>query len=158
MTLGETVLSKLAEWRPADSGRHQFRYVDARSGWTISLAVEKTDELSCQLHEVVCERATNLATDLKSWSNSLAKRMTGLMEPLKVIEIDEHRGEAILRSDEPTTRGDRKAHFEVRLLGTRRATLVRFAAEVEPTARRQQISFTLTRESIGKLVDDVAGV
>ena len=42
MTLGETVLSKLAEWRwPADSGRHIFRHADAGSGWSISLVVEK---------------------------------------------------------------------------------------------------------------------
>ncbi len=155
MTLGETVLSKLAEWRPAGSGRHIFRYADAGSGWAISLAVEKTDELSCQLSEVTCEHAVVKEPDLASWANALAQHVTGLMEPLKVIEIDEQRNEAILRSEEPTTRGDRRAHFELKLQGTRRATLTRYAAETAPAAQRKSIAFALTRESLSKLVDDL---
>lgn len=155
MTLGETVLSKLAEWRPAGTGRHIFRHADAGSGWTISFAVEKADELSCQLSEVTCERAAVKEPDLKSWANALAQHVTGLMEPLKVVEIDEHRNEAILRSEEPTTRGNRRAHFELKLHGNCRAVLTRYAAEAAPAAQRKSIAFVLTRESLSKLVDDL---
>jgi len=157
MTLGETVLSKLAEWRPAGSGRHIFRHADAGSGWTISLAIEKADDLSCRLSEVTCERAAGKEPDLKSWANALARRVTGLMEPLKVIEIDERRNEAILRSDEPTTRGHRRSHYELKLHGNRRAVLTRFAADAEPAAKRASIAFVLTHESLGKFIDDLTG-
>jgi predicted secreted protein len=96
-----------------------------------------------------------LGHDLKEWAAAMARRVTGLMEPLRVIEVDTTRGEAILRSDSPTTRGERRTHYELKLRGGRRAALSRFAAELDSSARRQQVSFTLTRESLGKLIDDL---
>ena len=89
-------------------------------------------------------------------AEAIAGRASGLMEPLRLIECDATRLEAILRSDEPTVRGGKRSHYELRLDGKRRAILRRFQAGIEPTAKREQIPFTLTHEVLGHFVDNVA--
>jgi hypothetical protein len=154
MTLGETLLSRLAESRRTNGDRY-IRHTDTAKGWSVTVEVEKTDALSCQVASVTCERLGGVAPELGAWASALAKQVRGLMEPLRVVEIDQVRGEAILRSDAPTTRADRRAHFELHLFSNRKATLARYAAGLEPTSRRERVPFALTLESLGKLVDDM---
>ena len=52
---------------------------------------------------------------LRGWGDRLAARLTYLMEPLVVLEVDAQAGEAELRSQAPTPRGDRRSFYEVRL-------------------------------------------
>ena len=154
MTLGETLLSRLGEWRPTGSGRQTYNRADAASGWSVSLTIDKNDSFSSKLTELTVERsASDRAT--KPWADAVAKRATGLMESLRVIEVDNQRDEALLRSDSPTVRGETRAHYELRLQNGRKATLARYAAATEPNAKRQPIPFALTHEVLAKLVDDL---
>ena len=41
----------------------------------------------------------------------------GLLEPLKVYEVDDTRNEAVLRSEAPAAKGDALSYYEIRLSG-----------------------------------------
>ena len=59
--------------------------------------------------------AARPAESLRAWADRLAARVTYLMEPLVVLELDPVAGEAELRSQSPTARGELNAYYEVRL-------------------------------------------
>lgn len=158
MTLPETLLPKLSEWRPAGAGRHSWAEALPAAGWTVRVAADKADSLSCLVWELALTRTGEppAGLTLASWAAGVAGRVGGLMEPLKVHEIDEQRGEAVLRSVAPAKKGDNLAYYEVRLQGTTSAVLRRFAAsKAEPG--RDQVAFALTHETIARVAGDIAG-
>lgn len=158
MTLTEKLLPKLSDWRPAGTGRHSVSVALPEAGWTITLSADKADTLSCLVWELTLARSGDAPKDLtlKSWAEGVATRVTGLLEPLRLLEVDDARGEALLRSDSPAKKGERVAYYEVRLLGTDRATVRRFAAS-RTESGRDQIAFALTHEVLAKLAGDIAG-
>src|SRR5207253_256627 len=152
-------LPKLAEWRPTSPGRATFTHEDAASGWSVALVADKADALSCQLWSFTLEKlpapkALDEA-ELRQRAQAVAAKVTGLMEPLRVIEVDSQRGEALLRSESPNLRNEKRSHYELGLTAARRATLRRFQAPSDPTGKRQQVGFTLTHEVLGNLVEDL---
>jgi hypothetical protein len=94
------------------------------------------------------------AADLTQWAVRSAKRITGLLEPLKVIEVDAVRAEALLRSDVPAGRGPRVQYYELRLRGTHSAKLHRYQAE-RGNGPREAIPFALTHDAIAKAAEDL---
>ena len=91
MTLAERLLASLAEPRPTSPGRTTWTHVDAATGWTVALTIDKADALSCLLSGVALTRTTPAAWDgpaLTARAEAIAAKVTGLMEPLRVIEID----------------------------------------------------------------------
>jgi hypothetical protein len=94
------------------------------------------------------------AQALKTWGDRIAARVTYLMEPLVVLEHDPVAGEVEIRSHAPTTRGDRRAFYEIRI---GRAGTLRFArvAFDEMTRRRGPIDCMMTREVLERLCDDI---
>jgi hypothetical protein len=159
MKAAETFLPKLVEHRPSSPGRSTLNHTDTASGWSVAATIEKADDLSCQLWDIAVQRKQPESADpaaMKNWAHAIADRVTGLMEPLRVLELDDVRHEAVLRSESTTQRNDKRFHYEVKLQGTQSATLRRFQAGVEPASKREQIPFTLTHETLGKFLDDVA--
>jgi hypothetical protein len=175
MTLTESLLPKLSEWKPAGDGRHSLAAAVPEAGWTVTLTADKTDSLSALVWELTLAR-TGEAPDgftLKGWAEGVAKRATGLLEPLRVIEVDDPRGEALLRSDAPAKKGGLVAYYEVKLFGTDRAVVRRFAAldprsEIAKQAKRgagdkptesgrEQVAYALTHEVLAKLAGDISG-
>lgn len=157
--LSENLLRKLGEQRPTSPGRHTLTHQDEASGWAVVLTTEQADALSSRYWDVTLHPMAPVALDpagLRAKAEAVAAKVSGLMEPLRVIECDVTRMEAILRSDEPTVRGQKRNHYELRLDGKRRATLQRFQAERDPTAKREQVPFALTHEVLGHFVDDLA--
>ena len=94
---------------------------------------------------------------LKGWADGIAARVSGLMEDLKVLEVDDVRQEALLRSDGPTAKGDDRLYYEVHLRGLTHATVRRYKGSRTAGTRREQVAFALTHEVLAKLVEDVAG-
>lgn len=156
MTLNEALLARLSEWRPAGTGRHSTTHTAA--GWSVQLTADKADSLSCLVWELSLTR-TDPAPEshtLQAWAAAVAGRVTGLVEPLTVHEIDAARGEAVLRSTSPSARADALAYYEVRLHGTDRAVVRRFhGSKAKPG--REQVAFALTHEVLAKLAGDIAG-
>ena len=93
--------------------------------------------------------------DLKHWAERLAARVTYLMEPLVLVELDTTAGEAELRSQVPTARGDLRSFYEARLNsreGTLKLSRVVFD---EATRRRRPAGCLVTIEVLERLTDDI---
>jgi hypothetical protein len=157
MTLDEMVLRKLADWQPPGGSRQTLAMPDEGSGWAVSLTVDRHDELSSALWEVHLQRvvAAPAGVTLEGWANDVAKRVTGLLETLWVLEIDAQRNEALLRSNEPSRRSADLFYYEVLLKGTQAANVRRYQAS-PGGGRREQVPFVLTHEALAKFVRDLA--
>jgi hypothetical protein len=98
---------------------------------------------------------------LKERAEQLASRITGLLEPLRLIEVDDTRSVAQLRSQNPLTRDDERFYYEVMLQGDGTTQLRRFQAVPAPrtdAGKRQQVAFTLTHEALAKFVADLTNL
>jgi hypothetical protein len=124
----------------------------------VRLTTDRADTLSCLAWEFALARTGEApeGLTLKAWAAAVADRVTGLMEPLKLLEVDDARGEAILRSEEPARKGERLTYYEVRLHGLTQATVRRYAAS-RGEGGREQVAFALTHEALAKLAGDIAG-
>ena len=71
MTLAETLLPKLSEWRPAGDGRHSWGSTFPAEGWTVRLTADRADSLACLLWEMSLTRIGEPPADLtlKSWAS-----------------------------------------------------------------------------------------
>ncbi|MBA4067010.1 MAG: hypothetical protein C0501_25530 [Isosphaera sp.] len=158
MTLPELLLPRLSEWRPAGAGRHSLSAAFPDAGWTVRLAADRTDSLSCLVWEMTLTRTADPPAGLTpaGWAAAVAARATGLLEPVAVHEVDETRGEAVLRSAAPAAKGDNRAYYEVRLTGLTTAVVRRYAAD-RAVPGRTQVAFALTHEVLAKLAGDLTG-
>ncbi|AMV39142.1 hypothetical protein [Planctomyces sp. SH-PL62] len=92
---------------------------------------------------------------LSDWGETLSKRLTYLMEPLKVLEIDGGGGIVQLRSETPTARGDVRSYYEIRLDRGGTCRVERYT--IDPSqGRRRRTPCHLTREVVERLADDLA--
>jgi hypothetical protein len=157
MTLGETLHKSLSDWPANTDGPHE-RTASA-DGWTARVKAASIDTVGSRLHELELTRTDPApeGTTLGGWANSVAKRASGLLERLKVHEVDTTHDTAVLRSDEPTVKGDVAGYYEVVLTGTQKATVNRYTADRAAGTKREPVPFTLTHESLAKLADDIAG-
>jgi hypothetical protein len=158
MTLAETLLPKLADWRPAGEGRHGIAIALPDEGWTVHVTAKRADTLGCLLAEVEATRDAPVQEDaaaLEAHARRAAGRVTGLLEPLRLVEVDRSGHVALLRSDAPAKKGDMLAYYEVRFQGRNRVTLARFQATKGTSAARKSIPFALTHEALAKVVDDL---
>src|ERR1700682_622816 len=130
MTLSETVLRKLDEWKPGENKRNSLFIPDEGSGWSVALTVDRQDEVGCLVWEVVLRRASVPEEKdeeiLGKWASRAAQQVTSLLESLKVVEVDVQRQEALLRSSQPTRRGDALRYYEILLKGSSEAVVRRF--------------------------------
>ena len=159
MTLAETLQPKLSDWQPSGGGRHTWTEALPDRGWTVHLATDRNDSLSALVWELTLDRTGDAPAGLtlRAWADGIAARVSGLMEGLKVLEVDETANEALLRSDDPSRKGGVAFFYEVRLAGLARATVRRFKADTAAATRREQIAFAVTHEVLAKLVGDIAG-
>lgn len=158
MNLAETLQQKLSEWRPAGEDRPSTIVELPDHGWSVRFASTKVDTLGCALTEIEAVRANSIADDaakLEAHASKVASRVTGLLEPLRLVEVDRARNIAILRSDAPRTRGTDVLFYEVVYTGLNRVSVRRFTATKLSPAHREPIEYILTHEVIGKLVDDL---
>jgi hypothetical protein len=153
MTLEETLLQNLAEWR-FDNGRQTLTVAHPETGWTGTVAADCSDRVGCHLWEVNLTRPETApaAADLTTRAERLASRATGLMEPLRLIEVDVQGDTALLRSAVPQKRGDDLFYYEV-LLRSAGAGVRRYQSSAK--GARQQVAFPLTHEATAKLAADL---
>jgi hypothetical protein len=158
MTLAETLLQKLSDWRPAEEGRPSASFALPDHGWTVNVSADRVDTLSAAILEVDAVRLSPLATDivtLEAHARKAATRVTGLLEPLRLVEVDRQRDIALLRSDAPPTKGENVLFYEVLFQGRNKVTVQRFQASKKSPAAKAPVPFVLTHEVVGKLVDDL---
>jgi hypothetical protein len=155
MSLDALLLEKLAKWRP-DSDRATLNVADAASGWSAAVTAECVDVVGCRLWELSLRRsAETTPVDLPARAEQICQRVTGLLEPLSLVEVDHTRNVAQLRSEQPGQRGDERFYYEVLLGGDGGSEVRRYQAPQPDAPRRQQVAFTLTHEALAKLVGDL---
>lgn len=153
MTLGETLQRNLA--KPIH--QPQTVTVEGAGGARVEADVEASDAIGCRLRGLRVQRPAENREPLPQWAHRVARQASGLLEPLTVHEIDTQRGEARLRSQTPSQKGDEVQYYEAVLTGGGGASLQRYRASHDPHQPRQPIPFTVTHEAVGKLVDDFLG-
>lgn len=92
---------------------------------------------------------------LNAWGERLATRVTYLLEPLKVLEIDAGGGEVQIRSQTPSARADQHGYYEVRLYRQGRLSMERYTFD-DATRQRGRTPCQFTREVVERLADDIA--
>jgi hypothetical protein len=152
MTLESKVLKSLAEWR-TDSASGSI--TDETAGWCVDLNVDRADVVGMRLNEVVLRPTSVREGDLKEHAGRIAAGVTGLMERLALIEIDEDKRTAMLRSEQPVRREDELFYYEVLADATGVMTLRRYQTSVTP-AKRQQVPFALTHEALARVAAELA--
>ena len=87
-TLDETLLQRLAEWRP-HSARGALEVADPAGGWKVSLTADHSDLVGCKLWEVRLSRTVPLENppSLRDRAGAVAARVTGLLEPTRGLGI-----------------------------------------------------------------------
>jgi len=129
---------------------------DAVGGWNAAVTAEHVDVVGCRLWELTLRRNTEAPTvELAARARHVCERVTGLLEPLCLVEVDAPRQIALLRSEQPGQRGEERFYYEVLLEGNGGAALRRYQTPHAGKPRRQQVSFTLTHEALAKLVRDL---
>lgn len=158
MTLAEALRAKLADWTPAGTGRHSLSHTDPAAGWAVAVSADRTDSIGLLAWELSAARTgpAPAGATQRQWADRVAEKATGLMEPLRVLEVDVTQNEAVLRSDGPAVRGDAVKYYEVRLHGTERATVRRYEAS-KTAGGRTQVPFAVTHEAVAKLAGDICG-
>ncbi len=153
MNLNDLLLQKLAEWR-FDNGRRTLTVAHPETGRTAVVVADCADRVGCGVWEMNLTHAgAALAADLKTRAERLAAGATGLLEPLRLIEVDADHDTALLRSAAPQKRGDDLFYYEVLLHG-RGAGVRRYQSSTTGGAR-QQVVFPLTHEALAKLAADL---
>jgi hypothetical protein len=123
---------------------------------TLNLTALDTVGLAFSTMEFATTSRTEWSSDaLKAWGDRLSKRVTYLMEPLKVLEVNDQGGEVQMRSQSPTPRDDQRAYYEMRLFRQGTLRMERCVFD-ETTRQRRQVPCQLTRETLERLADDIA--
>lgn len=158
MRLAETFLPKLGDWGPAGEGRPTATFPLPDHGWTVRLTADRVDTVGCWLTEIDVTRDAPITADsaaLEAHARTAAGRVTGLLEALRLVEVDRVGQVALLRSDAPPAAGDAVLYYEVRFEGLNRVTVRRFRAAKASPAKKEPVAFALTHEALAKLVDDL---
>jgi len=155
MTLESTLLQNLAKWRFPTGDRRTLAVEEG--GWSAKIHADSADTVGCHVWEVALTRAADQAgpVDLKARAGRVAASVTGLLEPLKLLEFDAPKGTALLRSEAPKQVGDSLCYYEVLLGADGSAAARRYEAD-RAGGKRKQIAFTLTHEALAQLADDLA--
>ena len=153
--LAEAVQRSLSEWKPAGGGYQTFSQPFPDAGWNLTVTFDRAEGLGGSVWALTLDRtgAAPGSLTLKAWADRVANQVSGMLERLKVYEIDTANGIALLRSDGPQARGTVRSYYEVTLEGLSKATLLRFQGDTTPGTKREQVAFALTYESIGQVVE-----
>src|SRR5271166_4683618 len=137
MNLDGLLLEKLARWRP--DGRQDLEVSAPDSGWTTTVTADAADVVGCQLWEVALRRLGNQtpSEDLATRAKGVVGRVTGLLEPLQVIEVDTPQGTSLLRSASPGRRGGALHYYEVLLHADGAANVRRYEGPHGDEPRRR---------------------
>jgi len=129
---------------------------DGTNRLTLDLTALDTVGVAFDTLEFVATDRTDWSSDaLRAWGERLSARVTYLLEPLKVIEIDAGGGEVQIRSQARTARAQQRGFYEVRLYKQGSLRMERFVYN-DATRERHRTACQLTREVVERLADDIA--
>ncbi|MFQ3649130.1 MAG: hypothetical protein SNJ75_02265 [Gemmataceae bacterium] len=153
MTLDVLLLQRVANWRP-DSTRSPLVVDHDASGWRVQLSLRDANPIGVQALAIEFQRLRPLlsAPPLDEQARRLAQQVTGLLEPLQLIEMDASNQVAQLRSNKPADDANGVRYYEMLRHADGTTRLQRYQANGN---RREAVEFTLTLDALGKLTRDV---
>src|SRR5205085_54179 len=92
--------------------------------------------------------------DPRPWAERISRTVTGLLEPLRLIEVDAPQRIALLRSTAPTPHAPGGDYYEGDQPRTAEASVRRVRGYQEAGHKREQVPFTVTYEALAKLIGD----
>jgi len=129
---------------------------DAPNRFTLNLtALDSVGVAFDNLDFVTTDRQDWSSDALNAWGERLAGRVTYLLEPLKVLEIDASGGEVQIRSKSPSVRADQRGFYEVRLYKQGMLRMERYVVD-DATRQCRRTTCQFTREVLERLADDIA--
>ena len=155
----EAVQRKIDEW-PMGPGQQTLVIADDNAAWQASLTADRHDSVGCLVWELAWQ-ALRSGRDVNSLSldaraQQLAAGLSGVLESVRVVEVDPARHEALLRSSPSARRADAPLYYEVLVRDMSQVTIRRFRGG-EPGKPRQQVAFALTNETLARLVVALVG-
>jgi hypothetical protein len=123
----------------------------------VSVGVEDADRLGVLAGPITATRPEGSPVNVPAQAAEAVRRLNYLQEPLAVIESEDRRGRAILRSAAPraTSSGGRE-YNEAILDGGGSISIRRFRAEAG--SRRKAVPSNLSRDTLGRLTDDLVDI
>lgn len=124
---------------------------------TLVVAIDNADTMSVAFTSFVFQTdklASAETAQLSKIADQLAGKLTYLLEPLRVIEIDGQQGAVQMRSHPPYQREQQTRYYEVLVQRGGSISLVRY--ERQPGEPRTPIAATVTEEVFYRLADDFA--
>jgi len=113
------------------------------------------DRLGCRLEKL--EMKGTQGHSLKFDPIRLEKELTYLGEPLRIVELEKHRGKAILRSFPPRRENGTVSFFEMVLDGPEGVSLTRLAYD-RHLGQRSPVPVSLTRDTLDRLLGDLVNL
>lgn len=124
-------------------------------GVTLECAVRHVDSIGCALDHVAVEfpdAGARPTADIEAISARLCQDLRYLLEPLQILEIDRQEHQCQARSQPPSRQPAGSSYYEL-LVGGHRLSLYRYHAPQGQA--RTAIPINLTRETLGRLADDL---
>ncbi len=129
---------------------------DGPNRFTLDLtALDSVGAAFDSLEFVTADRQDWSSQALNSWGDRLAGRVTYLLEPLRVLEIDAGGGEVQIRSQTPSARAEERGFYEVRLYKQGRLRMERYVFD-DAARQRRRTPCKFTHEVVERLADDIA--
>jgi len=113
------------------------------------------DRLGCRLEKL--EMKVTQGHSLKLDPIRLEKELNYLGEPLRLVELEKHRGKAILRSFPPRRENGTVSFFEMVLDGPEGLSLTRLAYD-RHLGQRSSVPVSLTRDTLERLLADLVNL
>jgi hypothetical protein len=157
MSLKESLKTQLAATPNFTSGEHGLAADDGPHHLECRLLA--LEPLACAFTSFTlsCQKLSAMTSEeLKRVAESLAGRVTYLLEPISPIETDAEGCTVQMRSNPPQKEADRTSYYE--LLVSRAGTLSLCRWTREAKAVRQPVPAQVTREVLLRLADDFAAV
>jgi hypothetical protein len=124
---------------------------------TLEATIARADSMSVAFSSFLFtsdKLATAETPALSRIADQLASRLTYLLEPLRVIEVDGQAGAVQMRSHPPYQRQEQTRYYEVLVQRGGSVSLLRY--ERQPGEPRTAIPATVTEEVFFRLADDFA--
>ena len=161
MNLGEALVRQLHDFLKKESQgsdkERQYVFETLLDTFKIMLTVKDFDKFSFVLERVELSQPgqQRLSIDkLQHQAEALINKITYLLEPFRLVELDAANLKIQLRSKHPEKQGSKISFYEILLVATPAQTFVRYQYDNHDQVRKPQ-PFHVTNEILVKLINDM---
>ncbi len=122
----------------------------------VRVKARRVEGIGAAVDEVEATRSTPLENgQARRWAEEFARRARYLLEPVEVVEADDHANEAIVRSRPPAQTAQGPEYYEAHVHGPGGRTTVRRYRYDRSTRKRSPQPMNFTHDQLKRLIDDL---